>query len=65
MKSRLGHDLIIYNQIKNTARILFWSQGFDNTSVSDLIGELNIKLQTFFSYFRSMDELLEAVWSES
>ena len=60
-----GWDSMLYNQIKKTACFLFQSKGFDNTSLNDLIGELNIESQTFFFYFRSMDELLEVVWSES
>lgn len=60
-----GWDSKLCNQIKRAACFLFQSKGFDNTSVNDLIGELNIESQTFFFYFRSMDELLEVVWSES
>ncbi|WP_163337310.1 helix-turn-helix domain-containing protein [Desulfopila sp. IMCC35008] len=58
-------DLKIYNQIKSTACVLFQSQGYDNTTIDDLVDKLNIEAQTFFIYFRSMDELLEVVWSES
>ena len=60
-----GGDSNMYSQIKKAACVLFRSQGFDNTSVSDLIEKLHIEEQTFFIYFRSMDELLEVVWSES
>lgn len=65
MKLRLGDDSIIYNQIKEAACVLFQSQRFENTSVTDLVEKLQIEEQTFFLYFRSMDELLEVVWSES
>ena len=65
MKLQPGDDSNVYNQIKETACVLFRSQGFENTSVTDLAGKLQIEEQTFFIYFQSMDELLEVVWSES
>lgn len=65
MKLRLGDDSIIYNPIKETACVLFRSQSFENTSVTDLVEKLHLKEQDFFLYFRSRDELLEVVWSES
>ena len=65
MKLQLGDDSIIYNQIKEAACVLFRSQGFENTSVADLVKKLHIEEQMFFIYFQSMDELLEVVWSES
>lgn len=65
MTLRLENDSNIYNQIKEAACVLFRSQGFENTSVSDLIEKLQIEERFFFIYFQSMDELLEVVWSES
>jgi len=65
MKLRPGAYSGIYEQIKGAARVLFWSQGFKNTSVTDLVEYLQIEEHVFFIYFHSMDELLEAVWSES
>lgn len=65
MKLRHGDDSTIYNQIKEAACVLFRSQGFENTSVTDLVEKLQVEEQTFFIYFQSMDELLEVVWSES
>ena len=65
MKLRPGAYLNIYEQIKEAARVLFWSQGFKSTSVTDLVEYLQIEEHTFFNYFQSMDELLEVVWSES
>lgn len=60
-----GEDPSIYNQIKEAACVLFRSQGYKNTSVTDLVEKMHIEEQTFFIYFKSMDELLEVVWSES
>jgi len=65
MKFGRGDDSDMYSQIKETACVLFRSQGFENTSVTDLIAKVQIEEQTFFLYFQSMDELLEVVWSES
>jgi len=65
MKFGRGDYSDMYNQIKATAGVLFRSQGFENTSVTDLIEKAQIEEQTFFLYFQSMDELLEVVWSES
>ena len=65
MKLRLGDESNIYNQIKKAACVLFRSQSFENTSITDLVEYLQIEEQAFFIYFQSMDELLEVVWSES
>ena len=59
------NDPNIHNQIKEAANVLFQTQGFDNTSVTDFVEKLHIEKQTFFIYFQSMDDLLEVVWSES
>lgn len=53
----------IKTRIIDTARELFDSKGFDTTSHYDLIEALAINEQIFFSYFPSMDELLEVIWS--
>lgn len=52
-------------KIMRTACELFRSKGFENTSVADLLKKLQIEEQVFFAHFKSMDELLEVVWSES
>jgi hypothetical protein len=38
----------IYNCIKEAACMLFRSRGFEKTSVTDVVGKLQIKEQTFF-----------------
>ena len=65
MKVQIGDESILYNQIKEAGCTLFRSQGFDNTSVTDIVRKLQIREQDFFTFFKSMDELLEVVWSES
>jgi AcrR family transcriptional regulator len=65
MKLQLGAYSNIYELIKEAALVLFRSQRFKNTSITDLVEYLKIEEGTLFFYFQSMDELLEAVWSES
>ena len=65
MKAEIENESVIYNQIKEAGCTLFKSQGFDETSVTDVVQKLQISKEDFFTYFKSMDELLEAVWSES
>ena len=55
----------IRNHIKAAACVLFRTKGFEHTTVADLLIRLRIDEQVFYSYFRSLDELLEVVWSES
>ena len=51
-------------RIKEAACALFDANGFDNMTVADLLVQVRIDEQRFYAYFRSLDELLEAVWSE-
>lgn len=51
-------------RIKAAACVLFRTKGFGNTTITDLLMKLQMDEQVFYSYFRSMDELLEVVWSE-
>ena len=65
MKVQIGNESIMYNEIKEAGCTLFRSQGFEETSVVDLVQKIHIREQDFYIYFRSIDELLEFVWSES
>lgn len=65
MKLQLGDNSPMKNRIKEAATVLFRSQGFENTTVNQLIEKLQIEEQIFFHHFQSLDELLEVVWSES
>lgn len=49
------------NEILDAAIGLFTDNGFENTSVSDIVRKLNIAQGTFYYYFKSKDELLNAV----
>lgn len=48
-------------EIIKTARYLFQTKNYNNTSMQDLINELNIAKGTLYYYFKSKDALLEAV----
>jgi AcrR family transcriptional regulator len=50
--------------IKNTARHLFASVGYEQTTVENILEELSLPGNLFFSLFPSKDELLEELWSE-
>ena len=65
MKLQHGDNSTIKNQIKEAATVLFRSQGYENTTVIQLVQKIQIEEQIFYSYFQSLDELLEVVWSES
>lgn len=47
--------------IVEAARELFASQGYDGTSIQDVLTKLAIAKGTLYHYFRSKEELLEAV----
>jgi AcrR family transcriptional regulator len=48
-------------EIVETAKNLFQSKGFNETSMQDVMGQLGIAKGTIYHYFKSKEELLEAV----
>jgi AcrR family transcriptional regulator len=48
-------------EIIRAARTLFQTKGYDNTSMQDVMDELGIAKGTIYYYFKSKDDLLEAV----
>lgn len=48
-------------EIVDCAARLFAANGYDGTSVNDIIASLGISKGAFYHYFRSKDELLEAL----
>ena len=50
--------------IIETARFLFQQRGFDQTTPQDIAARLGLNETTVATFFPSMDDLLEAVWSE-
>lgn len=51
-------------QILDTSRSLFFSQGYDKTSISQIVRAVGIAKGTFYHYFRSKDDLLKALVEE-
>ncbi len=47
-----------------TARILFYTRGFENTSISDIVNKVGVAEGTFYYYFSSKQAILEAVVEE-
>lgn len=50
-----------YDEILNTAERLFITKGYNNTSIADLISEIQIAKGTFYYYFTSKEEVMDAV----
>lgn len=48
-------------ELVETAERLFFRRGFDETTVSDIVKELNVAQGTFYCYFKSKDDVLAAV----
>jgi len=55
---RLRHEIVA------AARALFADKGYDHTTLSDITERLKVKEQAIYEFFRSKDDLLEAVWAE-
>lgn len=49
------------NEILNSAEKLFWTKGYQNTSVEDIISANGIAKGTFYYYFASKEEVMKAV----
>ena len=49
------------DQIVEAADQLFYRQGFEHTSFSDIAGAVRISRGNFYYYFRTKDEILDAV----
>ncbi|HEX37464.1 MAG TPA: TetR/AcrR family transcriptional regulator [Candidatus Cloacimonetes bacterium] len=49
------------NEILDVAQNLFYTQGFDNTSINQIIDQIGIAKGTIYHYFKSKYELLDAV----
>ena len=59
---KLSHESF-RRQILSAGRELFDIQGFDNTSLQDVLDQLKMSEQQFLLYFESLDHLLEELWS--
>ena len=49
------------NEILNVAQQLFYSKGYEQTAVRDIINQVGIAKGTFYHYFNSKEELLDAL----
>lgn len=59
--SKREHPL--YNEILLTAQALFQDKGFEQTTVWDICSSLQISITQFCSFFDSLDEILEILWT--
>ncbi len=48
-------------KILETAHLLFSEEGYDKTSVNDIINKLGISKGAFYHYFNSKDDVLDAI----
>ncbi|WP_435924216.1 TetR/AcrR family transcriptional regulator [Paenibacillus sp. DYY-L-2] len=49
------------NEILDTAEQLFMSKGYDKTTIHDILSEIGIAKGTFYHYFKSKEEVLDAI----
>lgn len=49
------------NEILDTAEQLFMSKGYDKTTIHDILNEIGIAKGTFYHYFKSKEEVLDAI----
>jgi AcrR family transcriptional regulator len=52
-------------ELIDTAEHLFMERGYEHTAISDIVKELNIAQGTLYYYFRSKEDILEAVVEKS
>ena len=55
------HDRTTRDQIVDAADRLFYRQGYEHTSFSDIAAQVSISRDNFYYHFKSKDEILEAV----
>lgn len=53
------------NEIIETAKALFAEKGYDRCSVNDILNAIGIAKGTFYHYFKSKEEVLDAVISKT
>jgi len=59
---RIAKDpLVRMNEILDTAESLFYSKGYDETAVSDIVKAIGVAHGTFYNYFQSKEAVLEAL----
>ncbi|MEK4183428.1 TetR/AcrR family transcriptional regulator [Bacillus sp. FSL K6-1145] len=53
------------SEIISVAKDLFSSNGYENTTISDIIKKIGVAKGTFYHYFKSKDEIADAVIQDS
>ena len=49
------------NELLDIAQALFYKNGYENTSIANVIDAVNIAKGTFYHYFKSKSELLDQI----
>ena len=52
------------SELVSTAQQLFFTKGYENTSVSDIVSSVGVAQGTFYYYFESKQSILELVVGE-
>src|SRR3954453_17319310 len=60
----IAADTVKRRQIIEGARAVFLAQGFDAASMSDIARKAGVSKGTLYVYFKSKDELFEAITEE-
>lgn len=63
MKKSNNMEHPLYDEILLTAQMFFQDQGFEQTTVWDICGSLQISITQFCTFFDSLDEILEILWT--
>lgn len=53
------------NEILDTAQRLFYMKGYEKCTVNDILKEISIAKGTFYHYFKSKEEVLDAIVSRN
>lgn len=63
MKRKVKEYVIREAEFLETGRDMFFSRGYANTSINDIIGKMGVAKGTFYHYFDSKEDLLDKIVS--